>query len=136
MEAGLLLAQPSPLSLPPSTLPCTSSLTEGHIRICWAGFFSVTQSKSGPVSLFVHHLVQTWGNLHFLFQGASFRNLSVDSLWETTLQEVIQNVEEKQLEGTIAFPLMVGCSEHMCQVRPVVHTPRFDSLIYVRSAQS
>lgn len=34
------------------------------------------------------------------------------------LQEETQNVEKKQLEGTIAFPPMAGCSEHRwCQTR-------------------
>lgn len=51
------------------------------------------------------------------------------------LQEETQKVEEKQLEGMMAFTLMAGCSEHMCQARPVVHMHSFDPLIYVRSAQ-
>lgn len=56
MEAQLLLAQPSPLPPPPSSLPCVSSLAEGQIRICQGGLFHITQSKSGPsVSPFVHH---------------------------------------------------------------------------------
>lgn len=51
------------------------------------------------------------------------------------LQQETQNVEEKQLEGTIAFPVMAGCSEHMCQARPVVHIHNFGPLISARSAQ-
>jgi len=42
------------------------------------------------------------------------------------MQDEPQNVEKKQHEGAIVFPLMDGCSENMWEAGFVVHIHSFD----------